>query len=259
MTDKNMKFTLIELLVVIAIIAILAAILLPTLKKSRERAKDTQCINNLKQISLALSSYANDHDDIMIPVDDTRYYTWGRRLLTGGYLGTQSGVYTGDRSKVNTQGAMQILRCPSWDKDGGFRPSISATEGFIYGLAARIVLRAGDYSDAFGKEYRKRSEVKDPSKQPQAADSLAMVNASSALYSYHQQHRFILKKDSKNSDTHGKHRMHLRHNKKVHTITFDGSFKSYTTGDLDSENVLVESATKSKNSYYTDNLQRINF
>ena len=212
-----------------------------------------------QQISLAVATYANDHDDVMIPVDDSRYYTWGRRLISGGYFGSKSGVYTGDRSKVDTKSTMQVLRCPSWEKDGGFRPSLSATEGFIYGMAACIVLRDGSYSDAFGKDYRKRSEVKSPSNQPQLADSLAMVNASSALFSYHQQHRFLLKRNAKTSDTHGKHRMHLRHNKKAHTITFDGSFRALSSGDLDSENVLVESADKSKNSYYTDNLVRTNF
>jgi len=56
-------FTLIELLVVIAIIAILAAMLLPALAKSRERAKDAACKNLLKQYSLATMLYADDHDD----------------------------------------------------------------------------------------------------------------------------------------------------------------------------------------------------
>jgi len=61
--NTNTGFTLIELLVVIAIIAILAAILFPVFAKVREKARQTACTSNLKQIGLAIMQYTQDNDE----------------------------------------------------------------------------------------------------------------------------------------------------------------------------------------------------
>ena len=66
-TNTKCGFTLIELLVVIAIIAILAAILFPVFAKVREKARQTACLSNLKQIGLADMQYSQDYDEALIP------------------------------------------------------------------------------------------------------------------------------------------------------------------------------------------------
>ena len=75
----NRAFTLIELLIVIVIIAVLAAILFPVFVQAREKARQTVCLSNLRQIGLGMMQYVQDYDELYPRVD----YFYGSKPLPG--------------------------------------------------------------------------------------------------------------------------------------------------------------------------------
>ncbi|MCX7599849.1 MAG: DUF1559 domain-containing protein [Armatimonadetes bacterium] len=114
MSRPRVGFTLIELLVVIAIIAILAAILFPVFARAREKARQTSCLSNVKQIALAMMMYAQDYDECYMVVDHVIGYDWWMPL----------------QAYVKNS---QIFRCPSRQANPATEP---ATDYLLNGLFA---------------------------------------------------------------------------------------------------------------------------
>ena len=148
---RRTAFTLIELLVVIAIIAILAAILFPVFAQARESARQTTCLSNLKQISLANIMYVQDYDERFVPVGGSIEQPWPTttRLTANGpkpFNGWSMNLLPYIKSR-------DLFQCPSMDKNFSGSGDCAAFNGqrmtnhyaYNYWLGADDSYPFGDY------------------------------------------------------------------------------------------------------------------
>jgi prepilin-type N-terminal cleavage/methylation domain-containing protein/prepilin-type processing-associated H-X9-DG protein len=145
--SRNAGFTLIELLVVIAIIAILAAMLLPALAAAKEKAKASQCMNNMRQIMLSTRMYIDDNGGKILPIAE---YSTDPAVFYGGWFGPGTITWADILVNYGLKNT-NVYRCPSTPPSDVTKVSIGINDDMCSRIAKDTdVLHPADtiyYSD----------------------------------------------------------------------------------------------------------------
>ncbi|MBR7107237.1 MAG: DUF1559 domain-containing protein [Lentisphaeria bacterium] len=161
---KKISFTLIELLVVIAIIAILAAILLPALQSARERGRSASCINQVKQITMALQSYADANDGWGPVPEATEFTRWPALLYLSGDM-TDLKTYICPSATAYAH-ADYVLKASGKSKESLLTASGKTYFNYVHYTVNRYFIASSDTT-----ELRKMNKASAPSQKILAADS----------------------------------------------------------------------------------------
>ncbi|MDR1279424.1 MAG: prepilin-type N-terminal cleavage/methylation domain-containing protein [Opitutaceae bacterium] len=226
-------FTLIELLTVIAIIGILAAIIIPTVGKVRESAKNARCVSNLRQCGSALMIFATENKN-RIPVasaqNEGEAGMW-TRILTDWKSATDAGTRSYDG----------IFFCPSLAAEPqpytlnattGFGSGVYRTYGMLHG-GLQIDGNEVDATNGGWLDKRDRANggachyldrVPAPSRIPLVLDTVTYSGSANEVG--RQLYYFYSNKTNENAT------IHLRHGNKANTLFYDGHVKAMSAQDF---------------------------